>query len=261
MRAVVVMRGGLGDIVLAQRALAEVKARLGAGNELCVATEPKYADIFLCSSSVDAVHLVGGPRSAKRLRQRLQDDGVAVYNLDHPFSGQRHRRDTLHIVERIDEILGTSAFGSQPLLEIPPASFDRPHSVLTWASSSEKKLPCRRDRDAIWARFREASEQRGWTPLLVGQPADDVDDEFRFEGSLAMLCAAILGSTMYCGCDTGFSHAAAAAEVPSVICHVGYPLARCGVQNRNADILYCRENGDVDAGSICDAIDTVASGV
>ena len=258
MRVVVVMRGGLGDIVLAQRALAEVKSRLGPDGELCVATESKHVDLFLCSSSVDRVVLVGGAREAKRLRQTLQASGVAVYNLDHPFSGQRQRRDTLHITERIDEILGTSASGQPPMLEVQPASFDQPHAVLTWASSASGKLPTPADRLAIWTHFEEVCSERGLRPLFIGEGQHEAH---RVQGSLLGLCAVIRGASLFVGCDTGFSHVASTAEVPSAICHIGYPVARCGVRNRNACILYYRGNDAVNARAVCEAIGDAANEV
>lgn len=259
MRVVVVMRGGLGDIVLAQRALAEVKSRLGPDGELCVATESKHVDLFLSSSFVDRVILVGGAREAKRLRQSLQTEGVAVYNLDHPFSGQRQRRDTLHITERIDELLGTSASALPPMLEVQPASFPQPHAVLTWASSAEKKLPSEAARHTIWSHFERTCKTKGLTPLFIGEKG--WHDEYRLEGSLLGLCAVIRGAGLFVGCDTGFSHVASTAEVPSAICHIGYPLARCGVKNRNACILYYRENSAVDAWAVCGSIDAAADRV
>jgi hypothetical protein len=257
MATVVIMRGGLGDIVLAQRALSELKSKLAAG-ELRVATEPRYADIFLCSPAVDRVLLVDGARAAKRLRQRLLADGDVVYNLDHPFSGQRRRRDSLHIAERIDEILGTSASGLRPEMWVPPVSLGRPHAILTWASSSERKLPSRADREAIRSHFEGTCARMGLEPFVIGQPADDAPPERQWQGSLLALCGAVRGASLYFGCDTGFSHVASTAEVPSAICHIGFPLARCGVMGGMADILYYENGGMVDVRRVRALIDAAA---
>jgi len=253
--AVVIMRGGLGDIVLVQRAIADLKRRLG-DRELCVVTEPKYADLFMCAGAVDKLILVSGPREAKRLKQRLRSDGVVVYDLDHPFSGQRERRDRLHILERLDELLATSAAHLPPMLEVPPVSLGGGHAVLTWASSAVPKLPA--DREAIWERFRRASEAAGLQPVCIGLPADGVPASDRFEGSLLQLCGAVRGAALYFGCDTGFSHVASTAQVPSVICHIGYPIARCGVKNPNADILYYGDSASVNTEEVCAQIDAAA---
>lgn len=245
----VVMRGGLGDIVLAQRPLAALKERLDGG-DLCVVAQ-RYADLFLCSKSVDRVIMVDGGRAAGRLQRQMQADGVAVYNLDHPFKGvSRERRGTLHIVERLDELLGTSTSHLRPVLDIPPVFLDCPHAVLTWASSAEKKLPKPDDRISIWNNFRTLCESFGIRPIIASCPTDDVLPEFVAEGSLLHLCGLIRGADLYCGCDTGFSHVASTAAVPSVICHIGYPVARCGVKNQNADILYSRDNDAVDLGAV-----------
>ena len=258
MAIVVIMRGGLGDIVLAQRALSELKSNLTPGGELHVATEPRYADIFLCSPVVDRVLLVDGAKAAKRLRQRLEEEGHVVYSLDHPFSGQRRRRDSLHIAERIDEILGTSASGLCPEMWVPPVSLGRPHAILTWASSSERKLPSRADREAIWSHFEGTCARIGLEPLVISQPSDDIPPERRWQGSLLALCGAVRGASLYFGCDTGFSHVASTAEVPSAICHIGYPPARCGVRGGRADILYYENGGSVDVGRVRALIDAAA---
>jgi len=248
MNTVVVMRGGLGDIILVQQAIVDLKRRLG-DRELCVVTEPKYADLFLCAGAVDKLVLVSGPREAKRMKQQLRSDGVAVYDLDHPFSGQRERRDSLHILERLDELLATSASHLPPMLEVPPLSIGDGHAVLTWASSAASKLPL--DREAIWEHFRLASEKVGLRPVCIGEPADGVLASDRFEGSLLQLCSAVRGASFYFGCDTGFSHVASTSQVPSVICHIGHPLARCGVKNPNADILYYSDSASVDTEEVC----------
>lgn len=254
-RTYVVMRGGLGDIVLAQKALHELRGKPGAG-ELCIATESKYADLFLAGGTADSLLLISGPRDAKRLRRELQAAGETVYNLDHPFSGQRHRRDSLHITERIDEILGTSCGNSPPILSIPPASLGSPHAVLTWASSAEGKIPPASVRAEIWRHFREACLTSGLRPVSISSPTDGTEDGDRVSGSLLQLCAVVRGASLYVGCDTGFSHVAASGSVASVVCHIGHTLARCGVNNENADILYYRENSVVDSADVGRRIDT-----
>lgn len=254
-RTYVVMRGGLGDIVLAQRALRELRCKPEVG-ELCVATESKYADLFLGGGLVDSLLLVSGPRGAKRLRSELQAAGETVYNLDHPFSGQRHRRDSLHITERIDEILGTSCGNLPPILGIPPASLGCPHAVLTWASSSESKIPAGSVRLDIWRHFRAACLAAGIRPVSISSPEDGTEEGDRVSGSLLQLCAVVRGASLYVGCDTGFSHVAASGAVASVVCHIGHALARCGVNNENADILYYRENSAVDPAAVSRSIDT-----
>lgn len=254
LRTYVVMRGGLGDIVLAQRALQELSGKPGVG-ELCVVTESKYADIFLGGSVANSLLLVSGPRDAKRLRRELQTAGETVYNLDHPFSGQRRRRDSLHITERIDEILGTSCGNLPPILDLPPVSFGSPHAVLTWASSSVSKIPPESVRLAIWRYFQAACLATGIKPISISLPADGTEGGDRVSGSLLQLCAVVLGASLYVGCDTGFSHVAAAAAVASVVCHIGHPLARCGVNNENADILYYPDNSAVDLVDINRRID------
>jgi len=251
-RTYVVMRGGLGDIVLAQRALCELRAKVG---ELYIATEPKYADLFLGCGTVDGLILVSGPRGAKRLRSELQAAGETVYNLDHPFSGQRHRRDSLHITERIDEILDTSCGNLSPILDIPPVSLGRPHAVLTWASSAEGKIPSVTARIDIWRHFRESCLAAGLKPISISSPVDGTEDGDRVSGSLLQLCAIVRAASLYVGCDTGFSHVAASGVVRSVVCHIGHSLARCGVNNKNADILYYRENSAVDSANINRSID------
>jgi len=248
----VIMRGGLGDIVLAQRALRELRSKVG---ELHIATEPKYADLFLGCALADGLILVSGPRSAKRLRSELQAAGETVYNLDHPFSGQRHRRDSLHITERIDEILNTSCGNSSPILDIPPVSLGCPHAVLTWASSAEGKIPSVIARADIWRHFRESCLTVGLKPISISSPTDDIEEGDRVSGSLLQLCAVVRGASLYVGCDTGFSHVAASRAVQSVVCHIGHTLARCGVNNKNADILYYRENSAVDSADINRRID------
>ncbi len=249
------MRGGLGDIVLAQMALRELRSKPGVG-ELCIATEPKYADLFLGGGVIDSLLLISGPRDAKRLRSELQAAGETVYNLDHPFSGQRHRRDSLHITERIDEILGTSCGNSPPMLDIPPTSLGSPHGVLTWASSSESKIPPGSARTAIWRHFRAACLTAGLRPVSISLPSADAEEGDRVSGSLLQLCAVVRGASLYVGCDTGFSHVAASGAVTSVVCHIGHPLARCGVNNKSADILYYRENSAVDPADVNRRIDT-----
>jgi len=249
------MRGGLGDIVLAQRALHELKNK--PGGDLCIVTEPRYADLFLTGDLADSMLLVSGPRGAKRLRNELQAAGETVYNLDHPFSGQRHRRESLHITDRIDEILGTSCGNSPPILDIPPVSFGSPHAVLTWASSAENKIPSTSVRVAIWTHFRKACLASGLRPVLISSPTDAVDETDRVSGSLLQLCAVVRGASLYVGCDTGFSHVAASGAVMSVICHIGHTLARCGVNNENADILYYRESSAVNPADVHRRIDIV----
>ena len=254
-RTYVVMRGGLGDIVLAQRALCELKGKPGVG-KLCIATEPKYADLFLAGGMADSLLLVSGPRDANRLRSEFQAAGETVYNLDHPFSGQRHRRDSLHITERIDEILGTSCGNLPPILDIPPASLGSPHAILTWATSSEGKIPPKTARVAIWGHFRAACLATGLRPLSISSPEDSTEEVDRMSGSLLQLCALVRGASLYVGCDTGFSHVAATGSVTSVICHIGHPLARCGVNNENADILYYQEKSAVDSADVSRRIGT-----
>jgi len=253
-RTYVVMRGGLGDIVLAQRALHELRAKSGVG-KLHIVTESKYADLFLGCGAVDGLILVSGPRDAKRLRSELQAAGETVHNLDHPFSGQRHRRDSLHITERIDEILSTSCGNSPPILGIPPASLGCPHAVLTWASSAECKIPPAPARMDIWRHFRESCLAASLKPVSISSPADGTEEGDRVFGSLLQLCAVVRGASLYVGCDTGFSHVAASGAVRSVVCHIGHTLARCGVNNENADILYYRENSAVDPVDVNRCID------
>ena len=81
------------------------------------------------------------------------------------------------------------------------------------------------------------------------------------EGSLLYKCALIRGASLYMGCDTGFSHVASTAQVPSVICHVGLPVARCGVKNPCADILYYEDRSQVDADAVCGMLQSRSAGL
>ena len=250
---VVIMRGGLGDIVLAQAALAALKGRLG-DKELCVATSPAYVDLFLSAKSVDRVMVIDGMRAAKRLRQRLEAESVAVYNLDHPFKGTRRElRASLHIVERLDELLATSAANDPPIMDVPPVVRERPYGVLTWAGSADQKLPGPLARREICSAFMEACSSADADALYIGESIEGAMDT-PVDGSLLYKCALIRGATLYLGCDTGFSHVASTARVPSVICHIGLPLARCGVKNPCADILYYEDKSQVDAAVVCNSL-------
>ena len=257
---VVIMRGGLGDIVLAQAALVALKERLG-DKELCVATSPEYVDLFLSARAVDRVMIADGMRAAKRLRQRLEADGVAVYNLDHPFKGTRRElRATLHIVERLDELLATNTAAEPPRLDVVPIVRERPYGVLTWAGSADHKLPGPEDRREICSAFMEVCASAEADVFYIGESMEGAMAA-PVEGSLLYKCALIRGASLYMGCDTGFSHVASTTQVPSVICHVGLPVARCGVKNPRADLLYYEDGGRVVAAAVCEALRSRGAGL